>query len=135
MSAVAIRNAIVQHITALNLPHPTKYPNAPGFTTPNNQLWLRVSILMGEKGQLTIADTDEQVGIVQVDIFAPKSSGALSALTVSDTLDTAFSRLNPIQSNGVKIYVRSVTPAAPVDDDPWWLVRFSASIRCFVVKQ
>ena len=90
---------------------------------------------MGEKGQLTIADTDEQVGIVQVDIFAPKSSGALSALGVADTLDAAFSRLSPIESNGVKIYVRSVTPAAPVDDDPWWLVRFSASIRCFVVKQ
>lgn len=134
MSAVAIRSAIVQHITALNLPHPIMFPNQPGFATPNNELWLRVSILMGNKGQMSLSDTDEQIGIVQVDIFAPKSSGALSALGVADTLDAAFSRLNPIKSNGVKVYVSSIMPAAPIEDDPWWLVRFSASIRCFVAK-
>lgn len=135
MSSLAIRTAITQHIAAIGLTHPTMYPNQAGWVTPNNKLWLRVNILLGEKGQLTLADTDEQVGIVQIDIFAPKSSGTLGAYGVADALDSAFSRLNPIERNGVKIYVQSVSPAQPVDDDPWWHLAFTASIRCFVEKE
>lgn len=135
MSSTAIRNAITQHIQSIGFTHPIMYQNQSQWVTPSNKLWLRVSILMGEKGQLTLSDTDEQVGIVQVDIFAPKASGTFGAYGVADALDSAFSRLNPIESNGVKIYVQSIAPAQPVEDDPWWLVRFSASIRCFVAKQ
>jgi len=134
MSQSAIRQALTGHITSLGLTNKINWPNQANWVTPSNELWLRVAYLLGEKSQLTLRETDQLDGVVAIDIFAPKSSGTIASYTIADQLDALFSRLNPIERNGVTIHVRSVQPITPQDDDPWWRSTFRATIRCYMNK-
>ncbi len=134
MSQTAIRDALTSKIQSIGLTQPIMWPNQGNFTTPTNQIWLRVTLLFGDKFQLSLADSDELFGVVSIGIFTPKGSGTKTAYQICDQLDTAFSRLNPIPFTGGKIFIQSVEPARQTEDEPWHVIQFRASFRAPVVK-
>lgn len=147
------KSAIVQALTTkilgagitdwINFPNTGKWlktGSSPLSATPSNQIWLRVNYLFGEQFQRTLKETDELVGIVQIDVFAPKGTSVAATYAIIDKLDACFSRLVPtVATGGIKIYVSSVKPSQPrmstlSDSDTWMITTFDANIRAMVDK-
>lgn len=88
---INIRTALIAGISPLIAAYPAKWPNRGIMKngqpyTPNNEPWLRCTILMGADDQIGLAKTDRINGILQTDVFVPKGSGDLAAIQLCDAI-------------------------------------------------
>lgn len=121
MTTTTLRNAIITKMVSGNWSEPVQYPNQSGWVTPNNEPWLRVAIFFPRDNRVTLSSTDRQPVLVQVDIFAPRESGQLTALGLADKLQALFSKREVTEITGGRFEVTRFR-AVPTDDDTYYRV-------------
>lgn len=88
-----INKALLDAVKALNLNLPTDLPNKEITNEEKgNGTWLKVSILSAETNVATLGDsgTDNNPGILQIDVNVKQNQGDGELLTLCDTICTAF---------------------------------------------
>ena len=132
---IDIRNAIlVVGMETINLPYPTKWPNAPFPDQPTGSTWIRVTPLYGTPFQVGLAKTDRINGVLQVDIFVPRDTGDAVALGIVDDLRQALpTNGQSLDSGGVKVKFESVGLSGNgVEDGGWTKYMFEARFYAYV---
>lgn len=107
-NAVNIVNALIQSVLNASLPYPIKWPNAP-FDQPDNATFVRVTPLLSSPIMVALNKTDRVDGVLQIDVFAVKSSGDLIGYEVADTLRQSFpNNGESISEGGVNVFFKTV---------------------------
>ena len=130
-----IRNAVlVVGMEAINLPYPTKWPNAPFPNQPSGATWIRITPLYGTPVQTGLAKTDRVDGVLQVDIFTPRDTGDAVAMGIADDLRQALPvNGQSLNSGGVKVKFSSAgLNGNGVDDGGWTKFIFEARFYAYI---
>tara|TARA_R100001163_G_C5062910_1_gene200080 strand:+ start:619 stop:1038 length:420 start_codon:yes stop_codon:yes gene_type:complete len=93
-----IRQAIEARLAtemALSPSYPVSYENVP-FNPPNNTPWIKAQIRFGLNNYATLlgptTGTNQQIGIVALDVFTPAGTGAGANYTIAERLKDLFDR-------------------------------------------
>lgn len=121
MTRKAIRDTLTQALVAANLSYPIKWPNAP-FNTPNNAVHLRMTLISigDEPRTLGAQGRNQNDGVLQVDVFAPKNSGDIALYNAVDDVLGVYSSGKDLSYNGRVIRINSVTDRQGTDDSSWF---------------
>lgn len=117
-----VQNALIQALyTAINGQYPIKLPNQP-FTTPNG-VWLRFTYLPNQPAQIALGSSglDRITGVFQIDVFAPKSSGRNTSITIVDNLSSsAFKSGVRYTVTGGEVLIRSSGYGGDREESNWY---------------
>lgn len=124
MSYAAARKALIQEwlteFPTESDPGVCAYPNR-DFTRPAGAAWYRVSFLPIDKVPASLGTTglDEQTGILQIDLNAPRNKGDGDLYSLADTITSHFRSGRVVATTGVNTVVTRSTasPGRVVDDD------------------
>lgn len=104
-------------------PNTIAYENRP--VSPNkDELYLRATLLPGDVEQSSLGDngTDRNVGIYQVDVFAPSGKGKKEAIEMADLIANQFKRGTYLNHNGRTLRIRAVSRQASQNDVNGWFM-------------
>ena len=105
----------------------TAYPNA-AFTKPTaSTAWATVFVIPATTAPLSIRDSDEMAGVLQIDLNYPINSGAGAIQAKADAIRAHFKRGTVL--SGVELGTVSVATLGPVDG--WYRVAVSINYRRF----
>lgn len=121
MSDKAIYQALLSGITSAGITAPINYPNMRDWVTPNNLLWLRFNQpIIGDNPQtLGSLGYNEQQGMLQIDVFAPRSSGVGASYDMAATIKAKLGSGAKLTSGSTTVRIRSAAVSAGNDDDVW----------------
>lgn len=106
----------------------TAYPNA-AFTKPGPSIaWASVFVIPATTAALSIRDSDEMVGVFQIDLNYPLNGGAGAVQAKADAIRAHFKRGTGL--TGVEVGAVSIANLGPVDG--WFRVAVSIAYRSFV---
>lgn len=122
-----IRTGLIKSIVDAALPYPIQWPNLPiqnGGTNyePNNEPWIRVTILNMDDGTPTLGENgrDQVVGAMQVDVFTPKGSGDIKAYQITDELRAILNRGKTLEYNSQFVRITSADSRQGTDEPDWY---------------
>lgn len=134
----SIRAALIGGIAPLLTAYPVKWQNkgiikTGAAYTPNNEPWLRCTIMMGDSELIGLAKTDRIIGILQTDIFVPRGSGTLAAHQIVDTIRASM----PINgesfaSGSVEVKFTSHDLGYSEEETIWYRQSMDSSFYAFV---
>lgn len=129
MSETAIRKALINGMMAIDQPYYIKMPNSDRFikrdgihtmATPENQPWLRLTLLSAGDTPITIGQGgyNRRGCLAQIDVFTPKSqaSGELVAAELVDEVRKIFK--TGAAFNGIRI--NSASTSNGTDEGSWY---------------
>lgn len=122
-----IRTGLIKGIVDASLPYPIQWPNLPPQLNgndykPNNEPWLRVTILNMDDGIPTLGEggRDQVIGAMQVDVFTPKGSGDIKAYQITDELRAILNRGKTLEYNGQFVRITSADTRQGTDEPDWY---------------
>ena len=109
-----IHKALIDGFKALNLPYPLSEPNRElKDSEKGDSAWLKVSILDAPTNVATLglSGTDNNPGIMQIDVNVPQNEGSGLQLQIVDTICSNFPTGKSLQYSGqaVKITNSSIS--------------------------
>lgn len=122
MSAFAdILSALNTQLATLSLPTASEGKD---YKPTNSTLYVRPTILPADTTQAELGSSgqDENLGIYQVDVFAPIDTGHGVAVTQADAIADAFARGTTLTYNSVNVRIRGVSRGAGRRDGAWYIV-------------
>ena len=133
MSHAAARNAIQVHVAANWTAAPVAYDNA-AFAKPNDAPWVRLSILNGFGGGVSLGTPRRYrfTGIVVFAIFVPEETGPSLAAQLADQAIALFEA----QKLAGGVVFEDVFAAEQGNDPegPWFRIDVQANYRFDVVR-
>lgn len=106
----------------------TAYPNA-AFTKPAPTVaWASVFNIPATTSALSLSDSDEIAGVLQIDLNYPLNGGAGAVQAKADAIRAHFKRGTVL--TGVEVGAVSIANLGPVDG--WFRIVVSVSYRAFV---
>jgi hypothetical protein len=110
-----------------------KVPNAP-FTTPENQMWARITLLPGTMEFFSYGNgKDRVIGVAQIDLFAPKNTGVITSLTKADAISADISHQNLTDSSfQLRTFESTVKPTP--DEDNWYGTMIELRFDAFHIR-
>ncbi|MGB2063509.1 MAG: phage tail terminator-like protein [Marinomonas gallaica] len=122
-----IRTSLIVGIVNANLGYPVQWPNLPvqlsgSSYQPNNEPWLRITVLSMEDGVSTLGagGKDAVIGAMQVDIFTPKGSGDIAAYNIMQEVRGIFARGKVLQHSGQFVRITSAGSRTGTDEQDWY---------------
>lgn len=122
-----IRTGLIVGIIDSNIAYPVQWPNVPiqdngQSYEPNNEPWVRVTILGMEDGMGTLGKNgkDRVDGAMQIDIFTPKASGDIKAYEILQELRSQFERGKILTHNGQHVRIESAGSRQGTDEQSWY---------------
>lgn len=107
----------------------TAWENA-AFTKPASSVaWAALFHIPSAQSPLSLATTNENTGLAQIDLNYPENTGAGAALAKADAIGASFKR-GTILAGLVEITAFDVSQGRVVDG--WYRVSLSISYRAFV---
>lgn len=95
------------------------------YTPVNGTLYIRPTLLAGDTNQASLGDsgTDQNIGIYQLDVFAPAGTGKGAAIVMADTIANQFKRGTVLTYSGVTVRVKNASRQAAINNaDGWYQV-------------
>jgi len=85
-------------------------------------LYVRPTLLPGETTQATLGaqGEDQNIGIYQVDVFAPAGTGKNAAIVMADTIANHFKRGSDLVYNGRTVRIRNVSRLVGTNNADGW---------------
>jgi len=85
-------------------------------------LYLRATNMTGDATQAGLGDSgeDENLGVYQVDVFAPADKGKKAALQMADLVANRFKRGTDLTYSGTTVRISSVNREAALTVDGWY---------------
>lgn len=106
----------------------TAYPNA-AFTKPGTSIaWAALNVIPARTGALSLTDSDDMAGVLQIDLNYPLNGGAGTVQAMADAMRTQFRRGTRVQ--GIEIGTVSYAALGPVDG--WYRGVVSVDYRAIV---
>lgn len=89
-----------------------------------DELYIRPTLISGDVNQATLGEsgTDMNIGIYQVDVFAPSGKGKKEAIEMADLIANRFKRGTDLTHNGRTLRTRSVSRQVAVNDINGWFM-------------
>lgn len=119
MSALKIRQALEKHLATLAPSISTAYENA-DFTPVNGVAYQRANLLPAAPDNSSMGDKYyRELGVFQVTLYYPVSTGPKDAYTRAESVKTLFKRGTTLTQGGVDvtiIFTPTINPAFYSDD-------------------
>jgi len=101
-------------------------------------LWIRPSLLPADTSGATIGattSTDLNIGIYQVDVFAPASEGKNAAMVQADLIADHFKRDTELTYNSRKVTIKNVGQSPAQIDGGWFQIPINIEYYSFTVER
>ena len=110
----------------------TAYENA-SFTKPASAIaWAAIYHLPANQTELTLSTTNDNSGLVQIDLNYPKNAGSGAILAKADTILASFQRATILTHAGQKVQITTSDVSQGREVDGWYRVSLSVGYRAFV---
>lgn len=121
--------------TMTSLPS-TAWPND-GYAPTIGTLWLRPTVLPADTAAATLGSTgtDEQIGVYQIDVFAPAGVGDGASRAMTDLIADRFKPVTELTYNGRMVRCISVSIGAARTEENWYHVPVRVSYLSFTAKR
>ncbi|MDX1453628.1 MAG: phage tail terminator-like protein [Oleiphilaceae bacterium] len=139
-----IRTGLIVGVIDANLSYPIQWPNLPVQTSstdntpkdPNDEPWLRITILSMEDGVSTLGANgrDEVIGAMQVDIFVPKGSGDIKAYQIMEEIRATLTRGKTLTHNGQFVRITSAGSRQGQDEPNWYSQIINVDFNSYLTR-
>jgi hypothetical protein len=87
-------------------------------------LYIRPTLIAGEVVQTTLGESgqDRNMGIYQVDVFAPSGKGKTASMAMADLIADHFKRGTDLSSGGTTLRIMSVSRQVAFNDSNGWFM-------------
>jgi hypothetical protein len=103
------------------------------FTKPASTVaWAALFHLPSAQAELTLATTNENAGLVQIDLNYPKNGGSGAILAKADAILASFQRATILTHAGQKVQITTSDASQGLEVDGWYRVSISVFYRAFV---
>jgi len=109
---------------------PVSWPNK-SLTPPTDGKWLRVNDLPAPVRVFGIAEVNEYLGVLQIDVMWPLETGVTAPKEIAGQIINHFSARSRIAGDGLIINVISASLGAKIEDLPRVMFPVSINYRVF----
>ena len=103
------------------------------FTKPASTIaWAAIYHLPATQTELTLATTNDNTGLVQIDLNYPKNAGSGAILAKADAVLASFQRTTILTHAGQKVQITTSDVSQGREVDGWYRVSLSVGYRAFV---
>jgi len=127
-----IINRLYDAMLAETWAEPIKWPNS-NFTTPNDEIFLKVSPMFASDTMYSLRQTDTVPVIFQVDVFAPKGAGNIESTGIVDKLQRLFSKKTKMEFDDGFMRVVSFS-ARPMQDENYHRTMIEIDLTAYVER-
>jgi len=129
--------ALDTRLGTLSSSPPVAWPNHE-YKPVKDTLWIRPSLLPADTTAATIGattSTDLNIGIYQVDVFAPASDGKSKAMIQADLIADHFKRDTELTYNSRTVVIKNVSQSPARIDGGWFQVPVNIEYYTFTTER
>ena len=125
-----IQRALDKRLAAMPNRPAIAWPNTK-FTSQNETLYLRPTMLPAQSSLYTLNDVHRNPGIYQIDIFCALEKGVSAALTMADEIIDFFEEDRSLTAGVDTVYIQSCGVSAGERQESWYRVYVEIAYVCF----